>query len=89
MDSSDPKMAMKLSVDRLEADIARITDIVRSVERELGRVGNAAHQGSLLLAMKVQLGEIHSRLEGVREFVRLCRRRALDPRPQEDPEFWL
>ncbi len=83
------KAIMKLSVERLENDLERISSIVRAVESELGGVCNAPDRQSVVLAMKVQLGEIHARLEGVREFVKACRVRALDPRSEEDIDVWL
>jgi hypothetical protein len=85
----ESKQIMKVSVERLESDVERITAIVRSVESELEGVGNTPDRPSLVLAMKVQLGEIHARLDGVKEFVAACRHRALDPRVEEDIDLWL
>ena len=85
----ESKQIMKLSVERLEHDIERITTIVRSVESELEQVCKSPDRESLVLAMKVQLGEIHARLDGVKEFVAACRHRALDPRIEEDIDLWL
>ena len=85
----DSKQLMKLSVERLENDLERITTIVRAVEEELGDVCKSADRQSLVLAMKVQLGEIHTRLEGVKEFVLACRHRVLDPRIEEDIDLYL
>ncbi|MEX1138199.1 MAG: hypothetical protein WEB33_07870 [Bacteroidota bacterium] len=85
----ESKDIMKLSVERLENDLERISSIVRTVESELGNVCDAANRQSLVLAMKVQLSEIHARLDGVREFVMACRRRALEPRVEEDIDLWL
>lgn len=89
MSPDKSKAVMKLSVERLENDLERISSIVRLVESELGNVCNAANRQSLVLAMKVQLGEIHARLDGVREFVKACRQRALEPRSEEDIDVWL
>jgi hypothetical protein len=80
---------MKLSVERLEGDVDRITAIVRSVESELESACNAPDRQSLVLAMKVQLGEIHARLDGVKEFIAACRHRALEPHIEEDLDLWL
>ncbi|MEX2115854.1 MAG: hypothetical protein WEB37_03120 [Bacteroidota bacterium] len=80
---------MKVSVERLENDLNRITTIVRTVESELSGVCDAPDRQSVALAMKVQLGEIHARLDGVREFVAACRRRALEPGIEEDIDLWL
>lgn len=85
----ESKQIMKLSVERLEHDVERITAIVRSVESELEGVCKSPDRQSLALAMKVQLGEIHARLDGVKEFIAACRHRALEPRIEEDIDLWL
>lgn len=85
----EPKQRMKLSIRKLTDDVERIGAIVRSVEHKLDTVCRSPGPPETLAQMQEELGEIHARLDGVREFILSCERRALEKPEQQDIDLWL
>lgn len=86
----EPKKLMNQKIGLLVHDVDRIGEIVRRVEKELNGVCTARPEDPKLLTIKEQLSEIHTRLEGVREFVLACQLQANGNVPQqEEIDVWL
>lgn len=85
----DPKLIMQRSIRQVEADLERVGAIVHTVERELDELPCTPRGRDLVASMKEQLGEVHTRLEGLYAFVQACERKATRPPEQEDIDIWL
>lgn len=85
----EAKQRMKLSMKRLTGDLDRVGALVRSVERDLEFVGRSPAEHGRIARMREQLGEVHARLDGVREFVQACERQAIQEPEEQDIDLWL
>ena len=80
---------MKKSIRHVVQDLDRIGAIVRKTEQQLDFCKSAPDQEKLHV-IKEELGEVHARLDGVREFVLSCQRRAvMSEPPEEEVDIWL
>lgn len=85
----EPLELMKLSVEKLLHDLDRIGGVIRKAEHELGGVCSAPNRDAIVSSLKEELSEAHARLDGVREFVLSCRKRATELPEEEDIDLWL
>lgn len=85
----DPRTIMQRSIRQVESDLERVGTIVRTVERELDELPCTPRGRELVASMKEQLGEVHTRLEGLYAFVQACERKATRPAEPEDIDVWL
>lgn len=89
----NPRTLMHRSIRRVEADLERIGTIVRTVERELDELPSTRRGRDLVAGMKEQLGEVHTRLEGLYAFVLACEQKAArppeSPLESDDIDVWL
>jgi hypothetical protein len=85
----EPKHVMKRSINHILSDLDRVGTIVRMVEKELDEIGSRIHPASKVADMKEKLGEIHARLDGMREFVLHCRLEASEVQVAEEVDVWL
>ncbi len=85
----EPKRRMKSSIKRLTGDLERVGAIVRAVEHDLELLGRSPANSDRLARMREQLGEVHARLDGVKEFVQACERQAIREPVEEDIDLWL
>ncbi len=86
----EPKQEMKKSIKVLLRDVNRISAIVASVQKELLQVEPLLQNTAKLSAMKEELDEAHTRLEGIRDFILACEQRVMKPKAQtEDIDVWL
>ena len=86
----EPKTEMKKSIRHVIQDLDRIGAIVRLAERQLRELCRNSPAQEKLFSMSEELQEVHARLDGVKEFVLSCQRRALSlDVPPEEPDIWL
>ncbi|HEX9614018.1 MAG TPA: hypothetical protein VGA55_00845 [Bacteroidota bacterium] len=83
------KELMKLSIERLLRDVDRISSVIHRAEHEIDGVCSAPNREVIVASMKEELGEAHARLDGIREFVLSCRKRATEIPEEEDIDLWL
>lgn len=80
---------MKLSIRHFLGDLDRVDSIVRTIEQELDTVCRSSPESDRLAGMREGLGEVHARLDGVREFILACERRAAHEPQEQDIDLWL
>ncbi len=86
----EPKQLRENSVKVLLHDVDRISTLICSVQTELGSLEHPPRVESTVCVMKEQLGEVHTRLEGVRDFIIACQRRVNKKAvEEEDIDIWL
>ncbi len=86
----EPKTVMKKSIRHVIEDLDHIGAIVRLAEHQLEELSRSSPEKDKLLSMGEELQEVHARLDGVKEFVLSCQRRALAlDVPPEEPDIWL
>lgn len=85
----EPKAMMKKSIRQVIEDLEHIGAIVRAAEHQLEELSKCPKKENIF-AMNEELQEVHARLEGVKEFVLSCQRRAMTlDVPQEEPDIWI
>ena len=85
----EQNLIMKKSIKHILSDLERVGAIVRAVEQELSELGPRVHPSPKIADMKEKLGEVHARLDGMREFVLQCQRQATGEPVSEDMDVWL
>ena len=80
---------MKKTIAHLIRDLDRMSAVVREVEEELVTTKPSSFTTRKIMTIKEKLGEIHARLDGVREFVVLCQRKAEVETVPEEMDVWL
>lgn len=85
----EQNLIMKKSIKHILADLDRVGAIVRAVEQELSELGPRVHPSPKVADMKEKLGEVHARLDGMREFVLQCQLQATGEPVSEDTDVWL
>ena len=83
------KNVMKKTIKHILADLDRVSAVVRMVEQELNDLGHHTQPSSKLAGMKEKLGEIHARLDGMREFVLHCQSQAVEEPLDQEVDVWL
>jgi hypothetical protein len=71
----EPKQIMENSIRVLLHDVDRISTLICRVQAELRSLEHLPRAESRVSTMKEQLGEVHTRLEGIRDFVIACQHR--------------
>ena len=81
---------MNQKIKMLLGDVERITTVVSSAEERLAQLHVSRPEGAKLVSIREELAEVHTRLEGVREFVLACQSKAnRKTAEQEDIDVWL
>lgn len=83
----EPKQNMNKTIKHILHDIDHIGAVVRQVEEELVTAHPLNKRKVLILNEK--LGEIHARLDGMREFVINCQRQAREEPIEHEIDVWL
>jgi len=86
----EPKRLMDNSIKVLLHDVDRISRLICNVQAELRSLQHLPRAEGRVSLMKEQLEEVHTRLEGVREFIIACQRRVNKRMvEEEDIDVWL
>lgn len=85
----EQNLIKKNPIKHILSDLERVGSIVRTVEQELSDLGPRVHASRKVADMKEKLGEVHARLDGMREFVLQCQRQAAEEPVSEDMDVWL
>ncbi len=85
----EPKQKMNKTIRHLLHDIERISTVVREVEEELVTARPSSLTTRKIVMIKEKLGEVHARLDGVREFVINCQRQANEQPAVQEMDVWL
>ncbi|MEX1276111.1 MAG: hypothetical protein WEE20_09265 [Bacteroidota bacterium] len=86
----EPNQVMNQKMEALIHHVERISAIVTSVEHQLAQLHVKGSEKNTFLTMKEELSEVHTRLEGVREFVAACQRQIIGKTDEsEEIEIWL
>jgi hypothetical protein len=86
----EPKQLMENSIKVLLHDVDRISTLVCGVQTELRSLEHLPRAEGKVSVMKERLGEVHTRLEGVRDFIIACQRRVIKKEvEEEDIDIWL
>lgn len=86
----EPSEMMNQKMETLIHHVDRISAIVTSVEHQLAQIHVRSTEKNTFLLMKEELSEVHTRLEGVREFVANCQRQISGSQDEnEELEIWL
>ncbi len=85
----EPKLKMGKTIKHLLHDVDHIGAIVREVEEDLVAARPSSLTMKKILAMKEKLGEVHARLDGLREFVINCQRQATEEPAVQEMDVWL
>lgn len=81
---------MDKKMETLLHDVERIRTIICRVEQQLDELHVTCSDRDTFLTMKEELSEVHTRLEGVQEFVLSCKKEAhRSPEDTEEFEVWL
>lgn len=73
------KERMHRSIEHVIDDVLKMQDLVIKLSREIHELHVMHEHTKNLAQMKEQIGELHTRLEGVQEFLILCENRAVHP----------
>ncbi len=77
-------------METLLRDMERIRTIICRVEQQLDELHVKCSDRDTFLTMKEELSEVHTRLEGVQEFVVSCKKEVnRSPEESEEFEIWL
>ena len=87
--SVEPKELMNKRIQQLLDDVDKISFVVISVQNELGQFRTTQREEAPWALLKEQLDEVHTRLEGIREFICCSRREANQEQPSEEIDLWL
>jgi len=85
----EPKQKMNKTIRHLLHDIERISAVVREVEEELVTARPSSLTTRKIVMIKEKLGEVHARLDGVREFVLDCQHQATEQPAVQEMDVWL
>ena len=86
----EESQVMNQKMEALIHHVERISAIVNSVQQQLAQLHVKCSEKDTFLTMKEELSEVHTRLEGVREFVAACRRQVTGTTDgSEEIEIWL
>lgn len=86
----EESQVMDQKMEALIQHVERISAIVNSVQQQLAQLHVKCSDKDTFLTMKEELSEVHTRLEGVREFVAACQRQVTGTTDEsEEMEIWL
>lgn len=73
------KERMHNSIEHVIDDVLKMQDLVIKLSREIHELHVTHEHTTKLAMMKEQIGELHTRLEGIQEFMILCENKAVHP----------
>lgn len=76
---TNAKERMHQSIEHVIEDVLKMRDVVIKLSREIHELHVSHEHTKKLALMKEQIGELHTRLEGVQEFLILCENRVVHP----------
>jgi len=85
----EPKERMNERILQLLDDVDKISFVVLTVQNELGQFRTTQREEAPWALLKEQLDEVHTRLEGIREFICCSRQEANQEQPAEDIDLWM
>ena len=85
--SSTVRMTDKMH--QLQIDVDKVSHLISTIQHEVAHIGQGGSRAGTLALLKRQLGEAHSRLEGLHEFIIACEQQAeLNPE-EEEIDLWM
>lgn len=73
------KERMHNSIEHVIDDVLKMQDLVIKLSREIHELHVTHEHTGKLAMMKEQIGELHTRLEGIQEFMILCENKMEHP----------
>ena len=73
------KERMHHSIEHVIDDVLKMQDLVIKLSREIHELHVPNEHTNKLAMMKEQIGELHTRLEGVQDFMILCENKMAHP----------
>ena len=77
------------TMHQLQADVDKVGHLITTIQHEVERFGHGGSRAENLALLKRQLGEVHSRLEGLHDFITVCEQQAKLKPEEEEIDLWM
>jgi hypothetical protein len=71
------------------ADVDKVSHLITTIQHELAHVQRNGPRAPRIALLKRQLGEVHTRLEGLHDFISACELQPHTKPEEEEIDLWM